>query len=52
MYKLTFKNNEMAINYIDGLFNSGLRSVESIEKIQNGYFHVKGNDIYICILAK
>ena len=52
MYKLTFSNNDMAINYIDSLFNSGLRPVENIEKIQNGFFHIKGNDVYICIFAQ
>ena len=50
MYKLTFNNDEMAINYVNGLFEAGLRLSDSIEKTGNGFFYIKGNDVYISVI--
>ncbi|MBQ4243719.1 MAG: hypothetical protein II702_02290 [Clostridia bacterium] len=47
MFRLTFNSDEMAINYIDRLFDMGFKPVESLNKVKNGLFHVDGNSVYI-----
>ena len=51
MTKVTFNNEEMAINFIDGLFSSGLHAVETKEQIIVGTFCVIGNEVYFLIAA-
>lgn len=49
MANVTFKNEEMAINFIDGLFSAGLHAVASKDEIIIGTFCVIGNVVYFLI---
>lgn len=49
MTKVTFNNEEMAKDYINGLFNCGMKTVKHIDLVSEGTFFVSGNDVYFAI---
>lgn len=46
MMKITFKNDDVARDYIAGLLNCGMHTINSPESLDDKALCVIGNDVY------
>lgn len=51
MFKITFKNEKLAEDYINGLISSGMNTVSDIKELNEKSFCVIGSDVFFLMAA-